>query len=347
MSTSIPQRRIAPPEAVDFDTPGRRDYAVRFEHPTTWAYYLVPVTVFVGHDAAPGRGLVAIGSTHGNEYEGPIAIKTVLAELNISAVAGRIVLIPVLNASAFRAGTRDTPEDGGNLNRAFPGDAAGALTQRLAHFVSARVFPNVHLVLDLHAGGRVARFPILASFHRVPDAEQARAMEAAARGFGTPFLGYYQDATPGLLTSCAERLGKIAVGGEFGWGEAVNAEGVAMARRGILAAALRHGLWRGTLPPALCAPDRQILCDASDLGCYVLAPRGGVFEPTVACGQRVGEGQTIARLHDFDAVDAPALDLRAPHEGYIQSQAWGARVERGQVVSIVAPECAWMQESAI
>lgn len=343
MSAPNQERRIVPPEAVDLESPGRRDYAVRFEHPTTWAYYLVPVTVLVGPGAEPGRGLVAIGSTHGNEYEGPVAIKTLLGELNIADVAGRIVLIPVLNASAFRAGTRDTPEDGGNLNRAFPGDAAGTLTQRLAHFVSARVFPHVHVVLDLHAGGRVARFPLLASFHRVADAAQAREMEAAARGFGTPIAGYYQDATPGLLTSCAERLGKITVGGEFGWGEAVNAAGVAMAQRGILAAALRHGLWRGTLPPPQCAPDAQVLCDSSDLGCYVLAPRGGVFEPAVACGERVAEGQTIARLHDFESIDAPALDLRAPHEGYIQSQAWGARVERGQVVTIVAPKCAWME----
>ena len=36
----------------------------------------------------------------------------------------------------------------------------------------------------------------------------------------------YQNVTPGLLPSEAERLGKITVGTELGWGRAVQAEGV-------------------------------------------------------------------------------------------------------------------------
>ena len=38
----------------------------------------MPLTVMVGPDANPGEGLVAFGSNHGNEYEGPVALKHLL-----------------------------------------------------------------------------------------------------------------------------------------------------------------------------------------------------------------------------------------------------------------------------
>src|SRR5258708_17511466 len=180
-------RMLVAPEAVDFDTPGRRDYHVGLEHPTLWGSYRIPVTVLVGPRAKPGRGLVAIGSTHGDEYEGPVALKHLLREVRIEEVVGRIILIPVLNVVAFKAGLRDTPDDGVNLNRAFPGEAKGSITYRIADFVNRCVFPHVHVVLDLHAGGEVARFAPLTSMHGVPDPELRRAMGGTARGFGTPF----------------------------------------------------------------------------------------------------------------------------------------------------------------
>jgi N-alpha-acetyl-L-2,4-diaminobutyrate deacetylase len=43
----------------------------------------------------------------------------------------------------------------------------------------------------------------------------------------------YQNVTPGLLPSEAERLGKITVGTELGWGRSVNPEGVRYGRQGV------------------------------------------------------------------------------------------------------------------
>ncbi|NQZ68376.1 MAG: hypothetical protein HRT89_09915, partial [Lentisphaeria bacterium] len=74
MNTDI-HRKIVNPAEVDLESPGRRDYQVRFEHPSIWGNYFVPLTVIVGPQTEAGQGMVAIGSTHGNEYEGPVAIK--------------------------------------------------------------------------------------------------------------------------------------------------------------------------------------------------------------------------------------------------------------------------------
>jgi len=335
-------RLIVSPGDVDFTSVGRRDYHVKFEHPTLWGHYLVPVTVVVGAAAEAGKGLVAIGSTHGNEYEGPVAIKHLLHDLDAHTVTGRLILIPVLNASAFAAGTRDTPDDGMNLNRAFPGDPAGSITRRFAAFINDQVFPHVHVVIDLHAGGRVARFPMVSSFHHVADPEQRRGMEACARGFGVPFVMIYQDQTPGLLTSTAERLGKITIGSEFGWGMAVNATGVSMSIQGILTAAAVHGIIAGDPPTnAHCPAAEQKMIDSSNPACSMLAPFAGHFEPIVALGAHVVAGQRLGWLHDFNHIDAPPHSLDAPHDGYIVCQAWHAEVIKGQVITQVAIETAW------
>ncbi|MBI2193354.1 MAG: succinylglutamate desuccinylase/aspartoacylase family protein [Planctomycetes bacterium] len=336
------KRILAQPERVDWDSPGRRDYFVRFEHPTAWGECLVPVTILVGPEASADRGLVAIGSTHGNEYEGPVAIKHLLAEMDERHVRGRIILIPVLNVCAFKAGTRDTPEDGVNLNRAFPGHARGSITFRLADFVHRYIFPRVHVVIDLHSGGLQMRFTPCTSFHRVPDEDQQKAMMETARDFGCRFTMMYQDLTAGLLTSTAERLGRITIGSELGWGQAVSAEGVSMGKQGILAAAVRQGLLRGDLPPNRhCPRSEQVLVDNSDLDCYVLSPFEGHFEPAVPCGGWVAKEQLIGWVHDFDRIDDPPVELKSPHDGFVLCQAWQATVFRGEVVSVVSRRRDW------
>jgi predicted deacylase len=325
-------RVLVKPEAIDFESAGRRDYWVTLEHSTLWGSYMIPLTVLVGPQAKPGRGLVATGSTHGNEYVGPAALKHLTRELRLDQVLGRVILIPVLNAVAFKAGRRDTPDDGMNLNRAFPGDPRGSVTSRIADLVTRFVFPQVHVVLDLHAGGQVARFPQLASMHWVDDAPQRRAMIETARGFGCRFILFYQNSTPGLLTSTAESLGKITVGGEFGWGEALQVEGVSMCRQGVLSAGVLHGQLRGPAP-ANGHFKEQIVVDTSDPASTTLAAFDGHFEPCVGLGDKVTRGQRVAWLHDFTRIDDAPMEVLAPHDGYVLCQAWSARVFAGQVIA--------------
>src|SRR6266571_4300384 len=105
-------RLIARPHQLDLDSPGRRDYWVALEHDSIWGDHLLPLTVWVGPQVQSGKGLVAFGSNHGNEYEGPVALKHLLREIRAEDVLGRIILVPVLNPSAFHAGQRESAADG-------------------------------------------------------------------------------------------------------------------------------------------------------------------------------------------------------------------------------------------
>src|SRR5690606_30910950 len=98
--TSAVERRLVAPEQLDLESPGRRDYWVMLEHDTMWGAHLIPLTVWVGPRAEPGRGLVAFGSTHGNEYEGPVVLHHLLREISLERVTGRIIVVPLLNVEA-------------------------------------------------------------------------------------------------------------------------------------------------------------------------------------------------------------------------------------------------------
>ncbi len=335
------ERLICRPQELDFDSPGRRDYWVALEHDSTWGDHLIPLTVMVGHQARPGDGLVAFGSNHGNEYEGPMIVRRLMREIDLADVLGRIILVPVLNVAAFRAGARDSAlDDHVNLNRAFIEGAGVApaikgITHRIAAFVRSCIWQHVHVVLDLHAGGQVARFLPLTSFHPVDDPVQSRLIEETARWFGTPLVITYQNETPGLLSSEAEHLGKITVGCELGWGGAVSAAGVQYGCHGVRAAAIHHGQLRGSIAPiAHHADGSQMRAEMIERACFTVAPFAGHYEPLLECGALVRQGEVVALLHDFERIDLDPWPVCAGVDGVVIAQAWGAPVLQGQHVLV-------------
>ncbi len=60
----------------------------------------------------------------------------------------------MMNHPAVQNGTRTSPLDGGNLNRAFPGSPAGTLTEKIADYFTRYLVPLADVVLDMHSGGR-------------------------------------------------------------------------------------------------------------------------------------------------------------------------------------------------
>src|SRR5688572_15350254 len=178
---------ITPVNAVDWESPGARLYHVPFTLDNTWGRVRVPL--YVACAERPGTTVVAIGGTHGDEYEGPVGLKNLIRELDADRlVAGRLIVLPVLNVPALRAARRDSPLDGRNMNRVFPGDARGTVTERIARFVTDEVLARADVVIDLHAGGAGFEIVRCLSFHQVADSVRFAAFEETALLFGTPFV---------------------------------------------------------------------------------------------------------------------------------------------------------------
>lgn len=323
---------------VDFDSPGKRHYQLGFHLDSAWGYSLVPLTVVRG-TAGPGPGIAVFGGTHGNEYEGQVAVKRLCRELDPAALAGLAVLMPQLSESACRAGTRVSPLDGVNMNRAFPGNPRGSISYRISHFVKTQVFPRVKFVVDVHSGGREAAFPILTSFHRLPDALQFAEMGRAARLFDTEFVFVYsRQMASGLLTDEAEDEGKITIGGEFGHGEAVDPDGVRHAYEGSLNMMRHYGMLEGPVRAIAPVPRRQRLIQAPHLADYRPCPKDAVWEPFFPAGADVHEGQLIGLLHDFaDHTEAP-VEVRAHRDGVLIARYSAAVCSKGMTLFVIGEE---------
>jgi predicted deacylase len=330
---------ITPISQIDWDHPGARFYHVPFTLDHTWGRVRVPV--YVACSTQPGPTVVAIGGTHGDEYEGPVGLKNLTRELDPARLAsGRLIVIPVLNVPAFRAARRDSPLDGHNMNRVFPGDAGGTITQRIARFVTVEVLGRADIVIDLHAGG--AGFEIIRcmSFHQVSDPARYAEFRQTALLFGTPFVMIYTGGMgTGLLTEEAEAMGKITIGSELGFGASTDLDGVRWAHRGTLNVMRRYGLLDESpvdlAPPGL---DRQRVVSATDIDRYVTAPVTGISEPLVPIGAFVNQGQPVARIHDFERIDESPVEVRADGDGYVMCRKFRAATEQGEVVMVIAAE---------
>jgi len=324
---------------IDFSHPGKAHYEVAFHHDGTWGNVLVPLTVINGR-RGPGKTVAIFGGTHGNEYEGQVSVWKLALELNPLDLAGRVILMPRLCTPACDAGTRESPLDGVNMNRAFPGDPQGSTTYRIAHFVTTHVLNRADVVLDIHSGGRILRFPMVSSFHEVPDTAQQAEMAETARLFDTPFIMVYAKAMArGLLTDEAEAKGKITIGTEFGYGEATIREGVRHAEVGSRNVLRRYGLLEGEqerVRPEGSPPARIVR--AVRLEDYVPAPITGIYEPAAEPGQWVEGGELIGRLYDFDYAAARPLEVRAPRSGWLLVVPFAAQVEKGRTMVVIAEE---------
>ena len=103
-----------------------------------------------GSGDGPRLGVVA--GTHGDE---PVTVETVrrlLLEIENLPLRGSVSAIPCTNLYALQALARNTPLDGADLNRQFPGDPDGTFSQQLAHAIWQEVRAWDYLI-DYHGSG--------------------------------------------------------------------------------------------------------------------------------------------------------------------------------------------------
>ena len=330
---------VTPVDRIDWDTPGARRYSVPFTRDGSWGRVRVPV--YVACSGKPGRTVVAIGGTHGDEYEGPVGLKNLIAELDpASLISGRLIVIPVFNVPAFKAVSRDSPLDGVNMNRAFPGNASGTITSRMARFLTDHVLSRADVVLDIHSGGAGWQIVRCMSFHEVADPAAFQTFKRTAMLFGTPFVMIYTSGMgTGLLTEEAEKMGITTIGSELGFGASTDIDGVRWAHQGTLNVLRHEGLLAGeTIPQTAPGLDRQRVVKALDIDRWVTAPAEGIFEPVAPLGSFVRRGALVGRLHDFDRWDEAAVEIRADDDGYVMCRKFRAPTTQGDVVMVIAEE---------
>jgi N-alpha-acetyl-L-2,4-diaminobutyrate deacetylase len=168
---------------IDLGADGVHHGYLRLPHSrddSAWGSVMIPITM-----AHNGNGPTALltGANHGDEYEGPLALLELAANIKAKDLTGRVIIIPFMNMPAFMAGTRTSPIDGGNMNRVFPGRSDGTVTEKIADYFQRTLLPMADIVLDFHSGGRTLDFLPYAASHLLDDKEQEARCCAARDAF--------------------------------------------------------------------------------------------------------------------------------------------------------------------
>lgn len=304
---------------IDYNQPGTQFGALAVPQSTNssgWRSEFIPIAVING---TPGPTALLFGGNHGDEYEGPVALTNLVRALDPAQLRGRVIVMPMLNRPAVEAGTRLSPVDGKNMNRAFPGRPDDSITGMIAHYVSSVLFPLADLVVDIHSGGRSAHFLPSVNMHRVPDDDQMHRMIAAAMAWGAPYVFIYRDVGGvGLLPGEAERLGKVTLGTEMGSASQFGSEIVTITERGVWNVLRHAGILVDREPDRPATPAQVVAADQYDD--YIMAPVSGIFEPFFEMGAWIESGQSIGQIHSVEQPFAPPVRVTARTSGMLMSR---------------------------
>lgn len=288
---------------------------------------VIEVSGGTGHPIA-----VLLAGVHGDEEEGVISARRVVAKLRSSAIEGTVRVVPVASAPAYRAGRRLNPVDGANLARVFPGDKGGTSTQKIAAAIVERVLRGASMLIDLHSAGSAYAMPLFCGYIDVGRAVSRRSKELAA-AFGAPIVWRHRSASPGRSLSVALDLGVPAIYAECRGGGLVRGEDTDGFVNGTLnvlrsAGILPYEGWHRNVTPT-CVRDMSGDIDAGQ-SCAI----SGTFVARTDVGQKVARGDCIGEVYRDDG--NVATRLTAEVDGVVMLLSRRGRFDAGATLAIVA-----------
>ncbi len=327
---------------VDFNTDGRQAGHVRLFHSVhSSAYGFIPIPIVVIKNG-DGPTALFVSGNHGDEYEGQVALSNLAKSLDPAEIRGRVILLPMANFPAAMAGTRTSPIDAGNLNRMFPGNPDGTVTQQIAFFIEHVLIPMADVVCDLHSGGSSLMYVPCALIKKSADPERHAEHLALLKAFGSPLAymsgGGNGTGTDSTLMGGAERAGKLALGTELGGTGQVTPAALRIVERGLRNVLVHVGI----LPKKrrIKAEETRFL-HVGGPDFFVYAPDSGVFEPAVELGDAVKKGQVAGRIHFPESPLVPAVAFAFARDGFVLCKRVPGRTTRGDCLFHLGSDAAF------
>jgi predicted deacylase len=279
------------------------------------------IPVLLAKGDRPGPTVLILGGVHGDEYEGPSAIHQLFNELDPGVLAGTLIGLPVVNVAAWNARTRTSPIDGADLNRTFPGQPEGS-SGALAEAIFDKAVKPCDILLDLHSGGRaLVHLPLVGWY------AGAAVAERLARSFNRDLHPWLIPDAAGVLSYEANRIGKVALGSEWGGGGKLDLFGAAAYCTGIKRMLALVGV--------LATNDAEADPDARPAiaGDYQRSSAGGLFHPTVTLGDAITENDPLGTLTTLcGETAAVVLSQRSGIIAGLPHQPW---IEQGDRIAYV------------
>ena len=320
--------------SIDFDADGLQHGFLKIPHSrndSAWGSIMLPISYAKNGD---GPGAILTGGNHGDEYEGPIALQHLANTIDIDKVRGRVIIMPMMNYPAFLAAQRVSPIDQLNMNRVFPGQPKGSITQLIADYITSALLPMCDYVLDIHSGGKTLEFLPFAAYHELADKKQQSACEAATLAFAAPYyISLIEIDAVGMYDTQAEQMGKVFVSTELGGGGSTTPQIAEVGKRGVHNFLVHAGILDSTpiIPPA-----PSVKLDMQQDNAYVFAEHNGLLEPCVGLGDAVGKGDLLARVYSTERTGYKPVEYLAASDGIIVGRHYPSLIKIGDFMNVIA-----------
>jgi len=258
-----------------------------------------------------------VAGIHGNELNGIFVLARLAAFLRSVwegrypeyTLTGQVVIVPAVNVLGVNTRHRHWPFDNTDINRMFPGYAAGETTQRVAHAVFETT-REARFRVDIHSSNLDLEELPQVRLYDASDAEREH-----ATWFGLPAVIERPSNTvfENTIGHSWRRLGGenyVLQAGQAGYLQHRHCEQLF---RGLVGFLLRAGVVGGG---GTISHDTDVHLFGCDHAFALMADVAGMFVSTLRVGDWVQAGQLIG--HVYDGFDGRALaQIKSPVAGLV------------------------------
>lgn len=272
----------------------------------------IPVTVING--SKKGKVLALVAGVHGYEYPPILALYRIKKMVDPQTLSGTIIMVHIANIPAFQKRIiYYNPYDWKNLNRVFPGNTEGTLSQRIAYVLTEEVIKKCDFLIDLHCGdGNEALIPYT-YWMASGDEETNEISKKMVLAFGIKYIIIDKTRTKDITDSkymgnTAILHSKPAITTESGYLGTTDEVSVVRNIKGIFSVMKLFRMIEGE-PDLVSDP---VWIDRYEV---VYSTHDGLFYPQTTMGYYVTQGQKVGYITDY--FGNIMQELRAPFSGIV------------------------------
>lgn len=246
----------------------------------------IPITIINGQNDGPT--LLITAGIHGGEYPGIAISKAIKAEI----LSGCLIIIHPVNIRSFwERSAFVTPDDGKNLNREFPGDVNGTLSQKTAWLLSQHFFPLADFYADLHSGDIHEELYPYVYYPGLPNSEISAKARGVAMVLDMEFMVRSTATTGAYNYAAISGVPSILI--ERGGAGLCRREDIDAYKNDLHNIFCKLELLRSTPQPQKHTP-----VDVTDV-IYLETDKAGCWFPSFRCGDKIKQGDKLGYLTDL------------------------------------------------
>jgi len=291
----------------------------------------IPISVIKGKKAGPV--FTIISGIHGFEYPPIIAAQALIQEINPELLSGTIIIVPLSNPNSFYNRTPFlNPQDQLNLNRIFPGNRTGSITERIAHFMTHSIIAASDVFVDIHGGdANEDLLPFICYYNNESKQEQTKTAKRLTESSGFKYIVSYpytlkDDQAAKYAFKQAVQDGKTALSIECGKLGNLQQDAVALIKKGVYNMLIEMKMYQKE--PSVKTEFIQLTQQV-----YVKSKNKGVFYSKYSAGDTVEKGDIIGTIKN--AFGKNLAKIKAPNTGIILYKIGTPPINMGETVMCI------------